>query len=199
MSFEDTKADFGENAKQELEKIQMLTRLKDESLELTPCAMFNTLNNDIPLSIFIRVYPFNELVDCGLGFTLDELMELETLYYTLDKGDQQLYIDSLRRLQQMIGSTVSANQEVQDVLRNPEPPQEDINKIAGEYYMQNRIPSTPPVPPVPSVPQTLFGRIKSYFSRGGRKTAKKMYQKRSKSRSKKSHSKKSRSKSRSNK
>ena len=195
MSFESNKADFGENAKQELEKIQMLTSLKNESPEITPCAMFNTLNKDMPLSVFIQVYNFNELVDCGLNFNLDELMELKRLYYTLDKGDQQLYIDSLRRLQQMIESTVSANQEVQDVLRNPEPPQEDIDEIAGKYYMQNRIPSTPPVP----VPQTLFGRIKSYFSRGGRKTAKKMYQKRSNSRSKKSHSKKSRSKSRSKK
>jgi hypothetical protein len=56
--------------------------------------------------------------------------------------------------------------------------------------MKTRIPS----PPVP-VPQTLFGRVRNLFGfGGGRKTSKKMYQNRSKSRSKKSYSKKSRSK-----
>jgi len=199
---------------QELEKnIQIF---KNDRPEITPCEMFINLKKSVPLSVFIRVYPFNELVDCGLEFTLEELMELKRLYYTLDEGDQQLYIDSLRRLQEMIiriksnkipGSygkgfqswkeQVAANQEIKDVLHNPEPRQEDIDDIAYKYYMENRIPSTPPVPPVP---QSLFSKFKSLFSGGGRKTAKKMYQKkRSKSRSKKSRSKKSRSKSRSNK
>jgi len=93
---------------------------------------------------------------------------------------------------------VAANQEVQDVLRNPEPSDREIDEIAYQNYMQTRIPAPPAAPPVPS----LFGRVKNLFGLGGgRKTSKKMYQKRSKSRSKKSnsHSKKSRSKSHSKK
>ena len=185
--------------------IQILEGVRASQRE-TPCQTFKMKKRSIPLSVFIQVYPFNELVDCGLEFTLEELMELKRLYYTLDEGDQQLYIDSLRRLQEMIlriksnkipGSygkgfqswkeQVAANQEIKDVLHHPEPRQEDIDDIAYKYYMENRIPSTPPVP------QSLFSKIKGLFSGGGRKTAKKMYQKRRS----KSHSTKSKSKSKS--
>jgi hypothetical protein len=183
----------------------------------TPCQTFYKLKKGIPLSLFIRVYPFNELVDCGSNFQLEELKELDRLYSMFEESDQQFYIDSFRRLQQMITSIqsnkipgsygkgfqpwkeeVAANQEVQDVLRNPEPSDREIDEIAYQNYMQTRIPAPPAAPPVPS----LFGRVKNLFGLGGgRKTSKKMYQKRSKSRSKKSnsHSKKSRSKSRSKK
>ena len=195
----------------------------------TPCQTFYKLKKYIPLSVFIEVYPFNELVDCSSSFQLEELKELKRLYFTLEENDQQFYIDSFRRLQELINSIqsnkipgsygkgfqhwkeqVAANQEVQDVLRNPEPRQEYIDEIAAEYYMQNRIPSTTPTPPAaspapaspaptpasPAQPPapTLFSRIKGLFgSGGGRKTTKKMYQKRSRSRSTRSRS-KSRSK-----
>jgi hypothetical protein len=183
----------------------------------TPCQTFYKLKKGIPLSLFIQVYPFNELVDCGSNFQLEELKELDRLYSMFEESDQQFYIDSFRRLQQMITSIqsnkipgsygkgfqpwkeeVAANQEVQDVLRKPEPSDREIHEIAYQNYMQTRIPAPPAALPVPS----LFGRVKNLFGLGGgRKTSKKMYQKRSKSRSKKSnsHSKKSRSKSRSKK
>jgi len=204
--------------------VKMLQDIRKNQPRETPCQTFYKLKKGIPLSLFIEVYPFNELVDCK--FNLPELMELKRLYSTFEESDQQLYIDSFQRLQQVINSILSnkvpgsygkgfqswkeqvaANQEVQDVLRNPEPSDREIDEIAYQNYMQTRIPSpTPPAaPPVPS----LFGRVKNLFGLGGgRKTSKKMYQKRSKSRSKKSnshskksnsHSKKSRSKSRSNK
>jgi len=60
------------------------------------------MKESIPLSVFIQVYPFNELVDCGSGFDLPELMQLETLYNTLEQEDKQFYIDSFNRLQQII-------------------------------------------------------------------------------------------------
>jgi hypothetical protein len=202
-----------EMAAQELQyNIQMLENIRKNQPQKTPCKTFYKLKKNIPLSIFLKVYPFNELVDCGLELNLEELMELERLYFILEESDQQFYIDSFRRLQQMITSIksnkipgsygkgfqswkqqVTANQEVQDVLRMPEPSQEEINEIAYQNYIQNR---------TPSPAQSLFGRVKNLFGlRGGRKTSKKIYQKRSrsKSRSKKSHSKKSRSKSRSKK
>lgn len=191
--------------------IKMLQDIRKNQPRETPCQTFYKLKKGILLSLFIEVYPFNELVDCK--FNLPELLELKRLYSTLEQSDQQFYIDSFRRLQQLINSIqsnkvpgsygkgfqtwkeqVAANQELQNVLRNPEPRQKDIDEIAGQYYMQNRI-QPPPVP----VPQTLFGRITSFFNKGGRTTAKKMYQNRSKSRSKKSHYKKTRSKSRSKK
>lgn len=212
-----------EMAAQELQyNIQMLEDIRKNRPRETPCRIFYKLKKNIPLSIFLEVYPFNELVDCGLELNLEELMELERLYFILEESDQQFYIDSFRRLQQMITSIksnkipgsygkgfqswkqqVTANQEVQDVLRMPEPSQGEIDEIAYQNYIQNRTPSPVPVPPAPDAPaQSLFGRVKNLFGlRGGRKTTKKILrrQKRSKSRSKKSHSKKSRSKSRSKK
>ena len=196
--------------------IKMLQDFRENQPRETPCKLFYQLKKGIPLSVFLEVYPFNELVDCASKFQLEELMELKRLYSTFEESDQQLYIDSFQRLQQVINrilsnkvpgsyakgfqpwkEQVAANQEVQDVLRNPEPSDREIDEIAYQNYMQTRIPS-PAAPPVPS----LFGRVKNLFGLGGgRKTSKKMYQKRSKSRSKKSnsHSKKSRSKSRSKK
>ena len=201
--------------------IQMLEAIRKSQRE-TPCQTFYKMKKSIPLSIFLEVYPFNELVDCGLELNLEDLMELKRLYSTLEQSDQQFYVDSFRRLQQLISSLqqlisnkipgsygkgfqpwkeqVAANQEVQDVLGMPEQSQEEIDDIAYQNYMQTRIPSPAAPPPVPS----LFNRVKNLLSLGGgkgRKTSKKILrrQKRSKSRSKKSHSKKSRSKSRSKK
>lgn len=192
--------------------IQMLQDIRKNQPQETPCRTFYMFKKDIPLSIFLEVYPFNELVDCGLKLNLEELMELQRLYLTFEQIDQEFYVDSFRRLQQLISNKVpgsygkgfqpwkqqvAANQEVQNVLRMPEPSQEEIDAIASQHYMQNRIPS-PAAPPVPS----LFGRVKKFLSLGGgRKNTKKILrrQKRSKSRSKKLRSKKSRSKSRSKK
>jgi len=195
--------------------IQMLEAIRNSQQE-TPCQTFYKMKKSIPLSTFLEVYPFNELVDCGLELNLEELMELKRLYSTLEQSDQQFYVDSFRRLQQLISNKipgsygkgfqpwkeqVAANQEVQDVLGMPEQSQEEIDDIAYRNYMQTRIPSPPP--PVQPVP-TWGRRVAGFFGFGGgkgRKTSKKILrrQKRSKSRSKKSHSKKSRSKSRSKK
>ena len=218
--YEQYKQNMKEEEEMEMKyNIQMISRYRSQGI--SPCKLFYQLKKGIPLSVFLEVYPFNELVDCGSGFDLSELKELERLYSTFEESDQQLYIDSFQRLQQAINhilsnkvpgsyakgfqpwkEQVAANQEVQDVLRNPEPSQREIDRIAYDNYMQTRIPTPPAAPPIPS----LFGRVKNLFGLGGglgggRKTSKKMYQKRSKSRSKKSnsHSKKSRSKSRSKK
>lgn len=231
MSFEVTRNDFStdeefqeyqqrmqEMAADELQhNIQMLQDIRNQETE-TPCQTFYKMKKSIPLSVFIQVYPFNELVDCASGFNLPELKELEMLYDTLEQDDEQFYIDSFNRLQQIIShieanknpgsygkgfqpwkEQVAANQEVQDVLGRPEPSQRAIDGIAYRNYMENRIPSTPPAaPPVP----TFFGRVRRLFNfSGGRKTTKKTLRrhKRSKSRSKKLRSKKSRSKSQSKK
>lgn len=217
-----TDEEYEQNMKEQEEmememKYNMISRYRSQGI--SPCKLFYQLKKGIPLSVFLKVYPFNELVDCGSGFDLSELKELERLYSTLEESDQQLYVNSFHRLQQVINhilsnkvpgsygkgfqswkEQVAANQEIGEVLRNPEPSDREIDEIAYQNYMQTRIPSPvlPTAPPVPS----LFGRVKNLFGLGGaRKTSKKMYQKRSKSRSKKSnlHSKKSRSKSRSKK
>ena len=187
----------------------------------TPCQAFYRLEKGTPLSIFIEVYPFNELVDCGSNFQLEELMELKRLYSTLDQSDQEFYIDSFRRLQQLINSIqsnkitgsygkgfqswkeqVAANQEIKDVLRMPEPSQEEIDEIAFQHYLKDEIPLSPspqlaqPAQPVqPAQPTSLIGRIKSLFSGGGRKTVKLIKSSRSRSRSR---SRTSKSKSKSN-
>ena len=70
----------------------------------SPCKLFYQLKKGIPLSVFLKVYPFNELVDCGSSFDLSELTDLERLYSTFEEGDKQLYIDSFHRLQQVINS-----------------------------------------------------------------------------------------------
>jgi hypothetical protein len=204
-----------ETAARELQfNLNMLQDIRKKQPRETPCKTFYKLKKSIPLSIFLQVYPFNELVDCGLELNLEDLMELERLYSTFEKGDQQFYIDSFRRLQQMITSIksnkipgsygkgfqpwkehVSANKEVQNVLHMPEPSQEDIDQIAGQHYLSERISTPPPE-------QTLGRRVASFFGfGGGRKTTKKMldkkskYYKRSKSRSKKMRSRKSKSRS----
>lgn len=182
----------------------------------TPCQTFYKLEKGTPLSIFIEVYPFNELVDCGSNFQLEELMELKRLYSTLDRNDQEFYIDSFRRLQEVINSIqankipgsygkgfqswkeqkeeVAANKEIRDVLRMPEPSQKEIDEIAFQHYLKDEIPLPPsPQPVQPAQPTSLIGRIKSFFSGGGRKTVKLIKSSRSRSNSRRS---KSRSRSR---
>lgn len=209
--------------------VQMISRNRYQGK--SPCKLFYQFKKGIPLSIFLKVYPFNELVDCGSGFHLSELKELEKLYSTLEESDQQLYIDSFHRLQEVINrirsnkipgsygkgfqswkEQVAANQEIQKVLRNPEPSQREIDDIAYQNYMQTRIPSPPQEPSQQQQeqPESLFGKVRNFLGvGGGRKTSKKIMtrQKRSKSRSSsssksknsRSTSKKSRSYSRSKK
>jgi hypothetical protein len=89
--------------KQEFEKnIEMLTIIKNDNPRIIPSKIFNYLKKSVPLSVFVKVYPFNQLVDCGFEFTLDELTELKRLYSTLEEGDQQLYTDSFHNLEQFI-------------------------------------------------------------------------------------------------
>ena len=198
--------------------IKMLQDIRMNRPQETPCQTFYKLKKGTPLSLFIEVYPFNELVDCGSNFQLEELMELKRLYSTLDQSDQEFYFDSFRRLQQLINSIqsnkitgsygkgfqswkeqVAANQEIKDVLRMPEPSQAEIDEIAFQHYLKDEIPLSPspqPVQPVqPVQPTSLIGRIKSLFSGGGRKTVKLIKSSRSRSRSKSRRS-KSKSKSR---
>lgn len=234
MSFQLSRADFSTDeeyakhqqymqdiAESELKhNIQMISRNRFQGK--SPCKLFYQFKKSIPLSVFLKVYPFNELVDCGSGFNLPELNELNRLYLTFDESDQQLYIDSFNRLQQLINNVLSnkvpgsygkgfqswkeqvaANQEIEDILRKPEPTEREIENIAYQNYMQTRIPSPPSPPQQQSQqPESLIGRVKGLFGLGGgrgRKTAKKLSrrQKISKSRSKKlrSRSKKLRSRS----
>ncbi len=187
----------------------------------TPCQTFYKLKKNTPLSLFIEVYPFNELVDCGSNFQFEELKELKRLYSTLDQSDQEFYIDSFNRLQEVINSIQAnkipgsygkgfqpwkeqdtANQEIKNVLRMPEPSQAEIDEIAFQHYLKDEIPLPPSPQPVqpaqpaqPAQPTSLIGRIKSLFSGGGRKTSKKMRHQKSRSGSR-SRSKRSMSNSR---
>lgn len=214
-----------EMAARQLEyNIKELQNTRKNQPQETPCKTFYKLKKGVPLSLFIEVYSFNELVDCSLNFELEELKELKRLYSTLDQSDQEFYIDSFRRLQQLINSIqankitgnygkgfhpwnkqswkeqVAANQEIKDVLRMPEPSQAEIDEIAFQHYLKDEIPLPPSPPPVqpaqpaqPVQPTSLIGRIKSFFSGGGRKTVKLIKSSRSRSRSK---SRRSKSKSR---
>jgi hypothetical protein len=202
-----------EMAARQLEyNIKELQNTRKNQPQETPCKTFYKLKKGVPLSLFIEVYPFNELVDCSLNFELEELKELKRLYSTLDQSDQEFYIDSFRRLQQLINSIqsnkipgsygkgfqpwnkqswkeqVAANQEIKNVLRMPEPSQAEIDEIAYQHYLKDEIPlppSPPPVQPVqPVQPTSLIGRIKSFFSGGGRKSVKLIKSSRSRSRSK---------------
>jgi hypothetical protein len=228
--YEQYKQNMKEQEEMEMKyNIQMISRYRFQGK--SPCKLFYQLKKGIPLSVFLKVYPFNELVDCGSGFDLSELTDLERLYSTFEEGDKQLYIDSFHRLQQVINSIrsnkvpgsygkgfqswkdqVAANQEIEEVLRNPEPSQREIDRIAYDHYMQTRIPSPPPQEQSQESqqPESLIGKVKNLFGLGGgkgRKTSKKILRRqkisksRSSSKSKKSqpHSKKSRSYSRSKK
>ena len=191
--------------------IQML---EDARLHEPPCETFYRFKKEITLSTFLQVYTFDELVNCK--FELPELRELIRLYSILSPSDKMRYADSLRLLQQKIAANKipgsygrgfqswkeqrQANQEVQDVVALPEPSEQEIDAIASQHYLSERISTPPPPPPE----QTLGKKFASFFGfggRGSRKMSKKISrrQKRSKSRSKKLRSKKSRSKSRSKK
>lgn len=80
--------------------IQMINHFRNKGE--SPCKLFYQFKKGIPLSVFLNVYPFNELVDCGSGFNLSELNELKRLYSTLDENYQQRYIDSFHNLEQII-------------------------------------------------------------------------------------------------
>jgi len=191
--------------------IQML---KDARLSEPPCETFYRFKKEITLSTFLQVYTFDELVNCK--FELPELRELIRLYSTLSPSDQERYANSFRRLRQMIAANKipgsygrgfqswkeqrQANQEVQDVVALPEPSEQEIDAIASQHYLGERISTPPPPPPE----QNLGKKFASFFGFGGRRSRKmskkiSRRQKRSKSRSKKLRSKKSRSKSRSKK
>ena len=101
--YEQYKQNIKEQEEMEMKyNIQMISRYRFQGK--SPCKLFYQLKKGIPLSVFLKVYPFNELVNCGSGFDLSELTELERLYSTFEEGDKQLYIDSFHRLQQVINS-----------------------------------------------------------------------------------------------
>ena len=177
--------------------IQML---EDARLHEPPCETFYRFKKEITLSTFLQVYTFDELVNCK--FELPELRELIRLYSILSPSDKMRYADSLRLLQQKIAANKipgsygrgfqswkeqrQANQEVQDVVALPEPSEQEIDAIASQHYLSERISTPPPPPPE----QTLGKKFASFFGfggRGSRKMSKKISrrQKRSKSRSKK--------------
>lgn len=89
--------------------IRMLRDIRNQKIE-TPCQTFYNMKKSIPLSVFIQVYPFNELVECCSSFNLPELKELETLYNTLDPEYKQNYVDSFNRLQQIIRQLTHAEE-----------------------------------------------------------------------------------------
>ena len=164
---------------------------------MSPCKLFYELKKSVPLSVFLKVYPFHKLVDCSLDFTLDELMEIKRLYYTFHENNQKDYIDSFRKLEEIIANRirissgkgfqpwkkqVEENREVQDIMRKPEPSESEIDSIAElHYYMQNQQPGQPPPPPPPPPPPlplpppppppaqvtSLLGKFKDFFSLSG--------------------------------
>ena len=165
-----------EMAARELQfNINMLQDIRKNRPQETPCQTFYKLKKGIPLSLFMEVYPFNELVDCGSKFQLEELKELKRLYSTLlNQSDQEFYFDSFRRLQQLISNKipgsygkgfqswkeqVAANQEIKNVLRMPEPSQAEIDEIAFQHYLKDEIPLPPsPQPVQPVQPQVAIWR-----------------------------------------
>ena len=84
------------------QKRNMLQRIRINEPTNTPCQTFYKYNKSIPLSSFIELYPFNELVDCSGGFDLPQLYELSRLYDALEEEDKEFYIDSFRFLQKNI-------------------------------------------------------------------------------------------------
>lgn len=82
--------------------IQKLQDIRTDDPLNSPCKLFYQFNKGIPLSVFLKVYPFNELVDCGSNFQLEELTELKRLYSTFDEDHQQRYTDSFHNLEQII-------------------------------------------------------------------------------------------------
>jgi len=88
--------------KEARQKRNMLQRIRINEPTNTPCQTFYKYNKSIPLSSFIELYPFNELVDCSGGFDLPQLYELSMLYDRLEEEDKEFYIDSFRFLEKNI-------------------------------------------------------------------------------------------------
>lgn len=181
-----------EMAKSELQhNIQMLKDIRNSE---DPCETFYRFKKELPLSTFLQVYTFDELVGCK--FELSELTELIRLYSTLNKRDKTLYADSIRRLQQMVDSYDGADQEVGAIVQRPEPSNYEIEQIRSRQYLAENPPQPQqPQQPPPQQPQQPEKSSFFDFFKGGksRKMSKKRYQK-SRSKSRKSNSRRSRSK-----
>jgi hypothetical protein len=100
--------------------IQMLEGIRASQRE-TPCQTFYKMKKSIPLSVFIQVYPFNELVNCASNFRLEELMELKKIYSTLQQDD----LSSFNRLQQMI-----------DRITTPQAPPTALNRFKNLFGLK---------------------------------------------------------------
>ena len=71
--------EMDEMAQQEfVHNLAMLERVKRENPSWTPCQIYYRMKKGIPLQVFKRVYPFDELVNCN--FKLEELLLLRELY-----------------------------------------------------------------------------------------------------------------------
>ena len=71
--------EMDEMAQQEfVHNLAMLERVKRENPSWTPCQIYYRMKKGIPLQVFKRVYPFDELVNCN--FKLEELLLLRDLY-----------------------------------------------------------------------------------------------------------------------
>lgn len=171
--------------------IQMLRDIRKHEPQKTPCETFYRFKKELPLSTFLQVYTFDELVDCK--FDLPELRELIRLYSTLSPSDKTLYADSIRRLRQIMESLADADQEVGTIVQRPEPSNYEIEQIRSRQYLAENPPQPQPQQPPPQQPEksSFFD-----FFKGGksRKMSKKRYKKSRSTKSRKSNSRKSRSK-----
>lgn len=170
--------------------IQML---KDARLREPPCETFYRFKKELPLSTFLQVYTFDELVDCN--FDLPELRELIRLYSTLSPSDKTLYADSIRRLRQIMESLADADQEVGTIVQRPEPSNYEIEQIRSRQYLAENQPQQQPPPQQPPPQQPEKSSFFDFFKGGkSRKMSKKRYKKSRSTKSRKSNSRKYRSK-----
>ena len=169
--------------------IQMLRDIRKHEPQKTPCETFYRFKKELPLSTFLQVYTFDELVDCK--FEIPELTELIRLYSTLTPSDKTLYADSIRRLRQMMESYDDADQEVGTIVQRPEPSNYEIEQIRSRQYLAENPPQPQQPPPQQPEKSSFFD-----FFKGGksRKMSKKRYKKSRSTKSRKSNSRKSRSK-----
>ena len=174
--------------------IRMLRDIRKHEPQKTPCETFYRFKKELPLSTFLQVYTFDELVDCK--FDLPELRELIRLYSTLSPSDKTLYTDSIRRLRQIMESLADADQEVGTIVQRPEPSNYEIEQIRSRQYLAENPPQPQQPPPQQPPPQQPEKSSFFDFFKGGksRKMSKKRYKKSRSTKSRKSNSRKSRSK-----
>ena len=127
------------------QKRNMLQRIRINEPTNTPCQTFYKYNKSIPLSSFIELYPFNELVDCSGGFDLPQLYELSMLYDRLEEEDKEFYIDSLELLQKNIQTRqqMAAGESKADIIKksfevdykifNENPTLSELKRLTSQY------------------------------------------------------------------